>query len=298
MNIIKYKKYNFFDNFKNNINVLVLSDIHFSNYVSKRTKNLFKNLSNEKINYLLIPGDLIDYYDVVYDNKLKDEIFESLKYFTEKNIKVFIILGNHDFYENKSKKRYIYDISDKVFFKELKKIPNIHILNNEIYEDKNIIINGISLPIEYYKNNNGIENKDILISTLKKNIVEERKNKIKIMMIHSPFYINDNDIKEYIKIYDTVICGHFHNGAVPILLDDIWKSNNGIIGPYYKKFPLNCRGILNDKIIVCGAINTVQPKGLIYKLIDFCFPIHVCKIEFIKDINKKIIKKEKYKRNS
>ncbi len=297
MNLIKDSHYSFSNTFVGNKSFLVLSDIHFSRFVLDRTYKLFKKICNYSFDYLIIPGDLIDYYEVLKCKKVRECIINCFSLITSQNKKIFYVLGNHEFYNTSKKRRFVPDVYDTLFFKSLRNMENVYVLNNEKYSDYYVEIVGISLPLEYYHDKNYDENKEYLVDTFKRletTIFSLKKShKIKILLVHSPKYITDLCFKKYVDIFDTVFCGHFHNGSVPILLDDIWKSNKGLIGAYLNKFPRNARGIIDNKIVVCGAVNFIQPSKLNYKFINFFYPIHICTIDYVVG-DKNVLNKSKY----
>ena len=145
-----------------NMKIVHISDIHYCNdYKLKRLDLILKNIQNISPNYICITGDLIDTADVD-DDKL--DIYMN---FLEKlgNIcKVIVILGNHDV-EHTEKGIRKYFINEN-FISKLKKVKNLYLLRNSIYEDELINFIGIEVTYEYYKNNN--INFEKINSTLKK----------------------------------------------------------------------------------------------------------------------------------
>lgn len=295
MNLVKDSHYTFFNEFNASKSFYVLSDIHFSKYVLSRTYRLFLEVSNYSFDYLIIPGDIIDYYEVLKCKKVRECIVDCFRLITSKNKKIICVLGNHEFYNTSRKKSFVPDVYNCSFFKYLRSLDNVYILNNDLYSDKYVDIVGIGLPIEYYKSKKRDENKKYLVDAFKnlENTIFSLKDssKIKILLVHSPKFITDSDFEEYINVFDTVLCGHFHNGSVPIFLDAFWKSNKGLVGAYLQKFPDNARGIINNKIVVCGAVNFIQPYKLKYKFIDLFYPVHICSLDYV--VGDKDLKSEK-----
>ena len=51
-------------------------------------------------------------------------------------------------------------------------------------------------------------------------------------------------MKLLVSDYDVVLCGHYHNGCVPAMLENIYPKNAGIITPKLKLFPKQARGVV------------------------------------------------------
>ena len=176
-------------------------------------------------------------------------------------------------------------------------MDNVYVLNNENYSDDFVDIFGMSLPLSYYHKTKFFENKNVLLKELSiyQNKIDKVVNsdKIKILMIHSPKFINDSELLSITSKFDVVLCGHFHNGSVPVLLDDIWKSNRGLVGASFDKLPKNSRGLIGKNIVVSGAVNFIQTGKIKFKFIDLFYPVHISKINFLNGEDK-ILKKERY----
>lgn len=284
MNKIKTKVdivYN--DNTKKDIIILHISDIHFNTNTSNKMLIKLKNYIN-KINadYILITGDLIDTPKITKD---KVKIKELVTFLTEiaKNSKVIISLGNHD----------IINEEDFSFFNKINDLYNIYVLNNKSYQDEFIYVSGITLPTEYYYNINHDESVSVFIRELNKNseiINKLPSNKPKVLMVHSPIKVTDDEVIKKIKEFDLILCGHTHGGMVFDWLNFLFKGNIGIIAPNKKLFPKVARGKLeknigNKKItiVINGAITKLSLKS------------HISKLNFLynKGVNKIIIRKSR-----
>lgn len=93
----------------------LFSDLHFEFHADKG-ESFIDSMDLSKTDILILAGDITTH----------DNIFDTLKLFSTKNIPVLYILGNHEFYNSSFEKVY----------KTIKsiKLPNIHILNNDIIE--------------------------------------------------------------------------------------------------------------------------------------------------------------------
>jgi predicted MPP superfamily phosphohydrolase len=280
MNRIKTKLdivYN--ENTKKDIIIVHISDIHFNiNITSKRLKRISDYINKMKADYIMITGDLIDDTKVI-DNKNK--IKELLVFLSDiaKNTKVFIALGNHDVFKDE----------DYKFFNKINDLYNIYVLNNTSYQDEFIYVTGFTLPNEFYYNINGAENKEVLSDFLNshKELINKLPNdKPKILLMHSPITVSQNDILKILHEYDLILSGHTHNGMVPDILNFLFKGNVGIISPYKTFFPEVAKGkiekdIDNKKmtIIINGAYTKLSKKsGSILSNLNFVYDKSVDKI--------------------
>ena len=229
-NTTTYKLYN-----KDNIKISIISDIHFSYKTNRKLELLLNHLNKIKPNYILIPGDLIDSVDMIEKQDEKDRLINWLKRLS-KISKVIISLGNHDYYKIKEKKflknKFDYKF-DNNFYNEINSIDNIYLLNNDYYSDDVIYIVGITLSYNYYlKEDINILEKDL---NKNKNIISNLpNNKLKIIMIHSPYNLDNKNILNKLNEFDYFVTGHKHKRCVPPIRNEIWNSNKGIISPHNK----------------------------------------------------------------
>lgn len=73
-----------------------------------------------------------------------------------------------------------------------------------------------------------------------------------------------------------------HNGAVPPILNELWKSNRGIVGPGKTMLPDHVRLRVNnpsDKSIVLGAITTIQKCAKPLSFLNAAFPVNIAELE-------------------
>ena len=211
-----------------NLNIALISDLHYSYEVNKKVFNKVLNkFKNIKIDYICIPGDILD-ESIDYDQNVYD-FFEKLS----KISTVIISLGNHDISKfNKSKMTYY----DTKWYEKLKPIKNLYILNNEQITFDDITFTGYT----------ALYNKEDSYSDTPLTTLDDLKNlnfkatKYNILLCHSPQSILGNEElynNEFIKKQNLILCGHMHNGMVPPLFDKIFKGNKGIIAPGKKLFP-------------------------------------------------------------
>ena len=280
MSIYKFKEYHLVSDIK--FKAMCVSDIHLNKTSIKRIFKTLEVINTINPDYLFIPGDIIDNRDEL---KNKNNIKKLIEFFNSinKNIQVIYVYGNHDFDDIDEKNKDIF----KETFDEIKKLENIHFVDKDkIYEDERIIVAGVNLPIEYYTCDGLNEDKQLFINELKN--VDKKKfinnKKRRILLIHSPLGFENNETKEYLNLFDTVYTGHMHNGAVPFILDDIFKGNHGFVSPKKKLITNYARNMMFNKLIINGAIT---PVSNVHNPITLLYPIHLSLVIYDKDDKKK-----------
>lgn len=282
-----YKLYN-----KNDFKISIINDVHFSRKIGNKLELLLSYFNKIKPDYIFIPGDLIDSINAVLIVEQKNKLIDWLSKLGE-IAKVIISLGNHDIYkiENNNIDEFDYKC-DIDFFKELKLINNVYLLDNEKYIDDYIYAAGITLSKKYYYR----EDINILKKELednKKILTNLPKDKVKFLLIHSPYRLENEKIKEKIAEFDYFISGHMHNGCVPPIINEIWKSNRGIIAPTSEMFIKNARSKVkneNDKLIINGPVTMFQKSSKTFQLFNFMYPIYTSLMDFNSKNKFKVIK--------
>jgi len=297
MNCFYYSRYRFYHaNVKHELKFLLISDIHFSNKLSsKKLQAITKQAREKQPNYILIAGDLIDSLNAI----ISDSDLKRLTSWLEqlgKIAPVLIGLGNHDFYRKNPTHRHVFSKQHQWFaeknqryYDALNAIDNVQLLNNQSYEDQHVYIFGFTQSPEYYQfdsdnrrvNSNG-ENLDIMLSDLsaidQKLISNLPKNKPKLAIIHSPIYLDTPEITPLLQEFDFLISGHMHNGIVPPIINDFWRSDRGFIAPGKQLFPRGSRTVIHDadtRNIILGPISAIQMSYLANSF----FPAHIAMLE-------------------
>ena len=212
-----------------------------------------------------------------------------------------LLVGNHDFYRlpPKNHKGWLTQFPSQLI-NAIHPIENVHILNNAAFEDDKVYIYGFTASIDYYqmdtdnKKNSvfhpGNESKAVLLRDINSLTQEELHKlpvkKARIALVHSPVYMQDEDVLEAFKDFDLTISGHMHNGAVPPVLQDFWRSDKGLVAPGKALFPKRARSSLkhaNDKNIICGAVTTIHDSSSV-KFLNKAFPIFTTRIDMTKNI--------------
>lgn len=280
---IRSRNYNIELSDKNkDISIKSITDMHVCDtFNDKIFDELKRNIYNFNPDYLCFVGDIIDSTNFTkYNHEKRKKLLEFFRSLSS-NYKTFVTKsGGHDLALRQSGKR-VKDCNLE-FWNEFNTINNLFISQSTpYYEDDYVCIVNLETPFEYYYNESGKEDKEMLKELLKghQNHFNSLNNhKIKILLKHSPIYISDSDILELIKDFDIILCGHMHNGMVLPILDKIFPKNRGIIAPNKSLYPDNARGIkeisYNGKkiylIINPGITKLQECSGL--SSINFFFP--------------------------
>lgn len=287
---------------KTKINIVQISDLHYSNLISKKELTRIINKINKlKPDYITITGDTIDNTKSI-DNEKKIEIILNFLKSLSSISKVIMSLGNHDFYKHNNRK-IVFGYPQE-FWNQVKEIPNLYLLNNEIYNDGNIEFFGYTQPRSYYWSKQKEEkNIKTMLKDLqdKKDFLKETKVP-KIALIHSPSCITNDKIIRELQNFNLILSGHMHNGCVLPIIDELWKSDRGLVSASKKIFPHNCRGRIiknyEDKtinIIISGALTTFSKHSpRILHPFDKLFPYHINQIIITNDENKVKERTHKY----
>ena len=246
------------------IKIALISDIHYSYSVNKKVLNkLLNKFKNIKVDYICIPGDILD-ESIDYDQNLYNFFIELTKI-----SKVIISLGNHDLSKFKKSHMYYYDTK---WYENLKNIKNLYVLNNEQVSFGNITFTGYTT---LFKDGTYQDNTINTLNDLKN--LNFSLNKYNILLCHSPQSILGNEElynNNFIKNQNLILCGHMHNGMVPPLLDKIFKNNKGIIAPGKKLFPKYSRGSFkfnNTTLIICKGITKLAKHSAFLRPLNILF---------------------------
>jgi len=88
-------------------------------------------------------------------------------------------------------------------------------------------------------------------------------------------------LKNELRDYDLVLCGHMHNGCVPETFDNK-EGNKGIISPYNDLFCDNARGYKvisdNSHLIITGGLTKIAGDSKLKRFLNGLFPVSIDKI--------------------
>lgn len=282
------------------IKITHIGDLHRSHLTKdKEQEDLVKFILEGFPHYIVISGDTIDSTQVLEDKKTKED---TLTFLDKVSIVPTILgLGSHDYDYRVSKKisksGWQYKFPHE-FWDNVGQIKNVHLLHNSIYQDERICFVGYTQPHEYYFNEHKGEDVTVMIRDLQ--ILDFARqidpSKLTLANIHSPELFQDPSLAPLLRIYDLILSGHMHNGCVPPLLDEIWKSNTGLIEPQKKIIAKNARGMFNigteekpTLVNVTGGIVKIQesaPKVL--QPFNKCFPMSIDELTITKGPKTKI----------
>lgn len=269
--------------------IMVMSDLHFSYQVTDQ--KLEAIVSQTKFlapKYILMPGDLVDTLDMVDDEFELQRFLNFLKSLGELAT-VIISVGNHDMYRKPKGGHHgwQYDENNQLF-DQIRQLKNVHLLDNQIYEDQYIYCLGYTQSPAYYKSKNGVtENLPQMIKELQSlpenYLYHLPPKKLKFALIHSPVFLNNSEIKYQLRGFDYFISGHMHNGIVPPVFDELINNSRGLISPTKKWAPDNSRNTLKtyaDKLLVVGALTTFHEAIKPFNKLNAFFPSYLTLMEF------------------
>lgn len=231
---MRITRYHFDLNYK----IAILSDVH--NKAFDLTV-----LENEKVDLILIPGDICSEHlsEEAWEHADKDKrsiIWKSpdiaLNLFQElPNIApTFYSIGNHESRWNE-------------FDKKIVRESGTILLDNEYYRFKDMMIGGISsIPKELKENsdNTYINIMEGIIGKMKK---EEGK---KILLLHEPQLYDKYRLQE--QPVDLVVSGHAHGGQ--------WRFfGHGVFAPGQGIFPRYTKGFYNGNLLVSAGMTNTAP---------------------------------------
>lgn len=250
---------------KGDIKIATISDIHYSQLVTPKVLAIiFGKLASLNPDYITIAGDLLDSIDVLQEEELRSNILKFIQSLST-IAPVIISYGNHDFSSKKDGK-WVFGWNGS-FWGEVASIPNVTIVDNSIYQDDKIFISGYTQPFDFYFDDKR-ESLPVMLEelkSLKDDLLKPIVSLPRICMIHSPYRLTEPMISKYFKNYDLFLCGHMHEGMVPPILDDVIRSNYGLIAPSKFLFPKNARGTIQTEygqyIIISGGITKISEES-------------------------------------
>ena len=225
-----------FDNYV----ILQISDLHNKSF-GKNNCKLISKIDQINPQVVFITGDIIDGENKNYQVAL--DLFNNLV----KKYQVYHITGNHE------QKALIKEYKDMYleYFKQLKKIPAVH-LDNEMIQikkgDSHINLYGLTIPFRCYKY---LFDKDKSIDLgkdfLQNNLPTINKKEYNILLAHTPFYF-----EEYEKWgADLILAGHVHGGIIRL------PYVGGLLSPnrhFFPKYDLGKYNKNNSTMIVTKGL--------------------------------------------
>ena len=266
---IKINRYNLGNKYKKRI--ILISDIH---YFNKRIIDdlyiLLEEIKKQKPDYICIAGDTTD--DIFI--KDKDSLINWFKDLS-KVCKVIIEIGNHEFYY----KHTLTESYDKDLYKEIDRIKNVYVLDNQVHSEYGINFIGVTLPYEYYDTNEQEEDFIYFMNRKYRNL----SRGYNILLCHSPHQIAKESVMRKLKCHkdiDLVLSGHMHAGLSFEWSKKILKGR-GLVSPKKALFPKHCYGLYkidNTKVIISTGI-TKLAKSHIFGLFNFLYKSEIIVID-------------------
>ena len=282
----------YFSEMKGKIRIVSLSDLHFSKKMSfQRLQAIMKLISTLEPNYIFWLGDNLDNTNVLEIAEKREEFLEVIKMSGE-IAPTAITLLDHDM-------RYQLDngmLEDlqKEFWQEVSDNKNVHVLDNDIYEDDSIRVVGYTMPTYYYHGKYPLpedsigssDRKDedvwVLIEDMRKKqrLFIPREGKLNELLFHSSIHLRNGIIQSKLKGFHHVHSGHMHEGLTPPIFDELMPRTLGMISPQRTLFPVQARNIFQRNYgtlcIINGGITKIaeSQKAALQKL-NSIFPIHV-----------------------
>ena len=291
------------------LKITTLSDLHISQEVKEETTDFLKyQVAKERPDYICLLGDLVDSPKDLEREKSRNQLTNLLKSLSGLS-PVCLILGSHDYVIDEVTKK-VYDYKEE-YWSEVNKLPDVHLLNNEIYQDKTIFIMGYFLSMPYYYNLEKYAKEDVeyfyqellTFPQLYQNIPE---NIPTLALVHSPDIVKYSPNVKLLSDYDVIASGHYHEGCMPAILDDL-PGVRGIVGPRKAWLPKRARGLTvletNSILIINGGIIKIQEcaSNMLKPLNNLCYQ-HMDNIIFTPDetcnpyelTRKRVYTKKKY----
>ena len=247
--------------------ILCMSDIHGN---IKALTDILEVIKNFKLDYILIPGDLIDMLTQPRQEEFLDKVIELSKY-----TKTYIALGNHDILlKRKDKSMIEKDEYNKHFlFKRLNNINNLKLFTEDysnIKLDDNLTLSVLNLDNSYYKTHEKRNIFNEFINNL--SINRENTDTFNILLTHSPNCLIKKKkiiINKVTENNDLILCGHNHGGLTPTWAQDLFKNHIGLVGPYNGIIESLAYGIWtndNKSLLLSNGV-TKMSEGASFKFI-------------------------------
>ena len=257
------------------LKIALLSDIHFSSREQLyKLEGIVSNLKESGVDYICIPGDTIDYLDLMND---KDLVNALTVFFIDltRICPVIVSMGNHDtmvFDESINAKKKI-----DTLLAFWNKINGLYVLNNASIAFDNINFIGITQDSSISSNDFDAVANDTMEKLQKfSGLISE--DKLNCLLLHNPTVFESKKIPEDLFGIDLVLSGHMHNGCIPMGFDKALKTHRGIIYPSKKLFPKLARGMVRFKkfnLIISKGVTTFSKTSGIFQIFNFLFPQNI-----------------------
>lgn len=253
-----------------------ITDMHYS---KKYPRYLFyqyiEEIKKREVDYICITGDLLD--DALVYHKVNMKPFYDFFKKLSPLAPIICIIGNHDQTTHKARKTKYQDPTYLEF--TLKRLPNVHLLHNDIYEDEKATFLGYVGDPFLLKDE--LKKEKPIIDEIKKLPFKEMSiKKHTILLSHSPLTLGKESVQKqipFLEKIDVILSGHTHDGLYPFPK----KGNRGIISPNKKLFPKNVRGMLPTSVpvVISGGMVKLSYVSGIFRYFDHFFSRSITWVE-------------------
>lgn len=257
------------------MNLCLLADIHYyPKYRLKTFRDLLDKIKILKPDYICITGDIIDYNEILNEANM-NYLYNFIMYLGLIS-KVIISLGNHDLETKYGSFKYPIEMIN-----EIKKIPNVYLLDNETITFNNITFIGYTETFNIDREK-GCE--DIVINEVN-NLLNNITDNYNILLSHNPLYLNKEEVYNKIDNFNKInliLSGHTHNGMLPNFI----KTNTLLITPMKRWFKKYGRGHFiknNTHFVVTGGVVKLSKMAYALHLFNPLFAINIDNIIIKKD---------------
>ncbi len=235
--------------------ILLLTDIHYVNHKEQKSLlRVLEKLKTMEYDYLCIAGDLLDQSEIQ-----DEEWFLSYLSSLAELSKVIISIGNHELTRYGRTKEYSFNDS---FYKKVRKLKNVKLLDNECFVDGNIRFIGVTLPIAYYYQYH--ENKTYFRKYMNHQYPEPfQDKKYNILLCHTPVpfqTLRTFEKTNLLQNISLILCGHMHGAMTPVFFRKHLKGV-GFIGPFHTFFPNLSYGLFQRKktsIVISSGVTKIS----------------------------------------
>lgn len=276
---------------KNHV-IVNITDLHFNEAMPvQKLINICAKIKRIRPDYITFTGDICFNETQNYDDLL---MFFGL---LGKIAPVYLIYGNHDLMRLKVMSKSVNSLEWEPFFEEelfanINNVPGITVMDNtqQYLDEYNMLLTAINLDFDHYETKMG-SSADFVEKVNKafpNGLPAETFNTI---MCHTPNAILDKKYFKQLHVTngaDLILCGHNHNGAVPLGFGIFLPKNMGLIDPYGNLFPRLARGEVKiDEVlgIIGGPLTPIaESLGFKAKLINMAIQsridvVHVKRLE-------------------
>lgn len=222
-----------------NLSFVLLADLH-NRSLGKNNKKLIKKILEERPDFVIIAGDMVNKKRPCYPGKAFNLIKDISKHYP-----VYYAYGNHeqffedlDYSRNQDEyKKYKTLYESWSLYKSRLKELGVFLLDNKSislkYKDSMLTITGLSIPINFFNRRYRL---DLGQNELHSKIGSRDRDSYHILIAHNPIFFSD-----YIEWgADLVLSGHMHGGLLRLPLV------GGVISPQVKLFPKYDAGLFSE----------------------------------------------------